>query len=29
MRDAAMVDNKIFVYNAAKDNNLVALKVSY
>lgn len=28
MLDGAMVDHKIFVYNAARDNNLAALKVS-
>lgn len=28
MLDGAMVDQKIFVYNAARDNNLAALKVS-
>lgn len=29
MRDTvAMVDYKVFVYNAARDNNLAALKVS-
>lgn len=28
MLDGAMVDQKIFVYNAARDNNLPALKVS-
>lgn len=29
MLDGAMVDQKIFVYNAARDNNLAALKVSF
>lgn len=28
MLDGTMVDYKIFVYNAARDNNLAALKVS-
>lgn len=28
MLDGAMVDHKMFVYNAARDNNLAALKVS-
>lgn len=28
MLDATVMDQKIFVYNAARDNNLIALKVS-
>ena len=29
MFDATVMDQKVFVYNAARDNNLIALKVSY
>lgn len=29
MLDTNVMDQKIFVYNAARDNNLIALKVSF